>query len=685
MLFLQQKQILMMRKLALLIVACCAAVGLMAEEKTVASPSGELIVKVLCEQGRATYQVEFDGVSVVQPSALGLNTSIGDLTKGLSVAGARESKVVKSYEMSRTKASSSHFVANQLDVDFVNADGVKFSVTFLVDNHNIALRYSIPRQKDNNPKRAVVYSECTAFDFPQHTTTFLCPQIGPEKGWEHTKPSYEEDYEADAQMDKPSKYAHGYTFPCLFRIVDHSLPMYDYEPAYWVLVSETGVSSAYCGSHLSDYQKGIGYTVAYPDAGENGGYGTAFAAIPLPGNTPWRTITVGSTLEPIVETTIPYDVVEPMYEPTVDYRPGRYTWSWLLWQDKSVNYDDQVKFIDLAAAMGYEYCLVDNWWDEQIGRERMAQLSRYAQEKGVSLMLWYNSNGFANDAPQTPRQCMNTAIARDREMKWLQSIGVKGIKVDFFGGDKQETMRLYEDILSDANRYGLQVIFHGCTLPRGWERMYPNYVGSEAVLASENLFFTQEHCDSEGFELTMHPFVRNAVATMDWGGVIMNRRMAKDNNSRHYRRTGDVFEMATGITNQCSINCIAIQPNNLDELPQFELDFLKRIPTMWDDTQFIEGYPGRYVVMARRHGDTWYVAALNGTDKPITLLSLDLSPFFTSSDALTIYLDEAAKKSKKKAEPLLPVSSMKPLKPNGKGMVKVTLQPKGGMIICPQK
>ena len=272
-----------MRKLALLIVACCAAVGLMAEEKTVASPSGELIVKVLCEQGRATYQVEFDGVSVVQPSALGLNTSIGDLTKGLSVAGARESKVVKSYEMSRTKASSSHFVANQLDVDFVNADGVKFSVTFLVDNHNIALRYSIPRQKDNNPKRAVVYSECTAFDFPQHTTTFLCPQIGPEKGWEHTKPSYEEDYEADAQMDKPSKYAHGYTFPCLFRIVDHSLPMYDYEPAYWVLVSETGVSSAYCGSHLSDYQKGIGYTVAYPDAGENGGYGTAFAAIPPSG------------------------------------------------------------------------------------------------------------------------------------------------------------------------------------------------------------------------------------------------------------------------------------------------------------------------------------------------------------------------------------------------------------------
>ncbi|MBR1400011.1 MAG: glycoside hydrolase family 97 catalytic domain-containing protein [Prevotella sp.] len=672
-----------MKKYLLLMMAWFAFSGMMADSKRVVSPDGNLSVSIACEQGVATYQVEYDGAMVIHPSALGLKTSIGDLTKGLSITGVRESKMVKSYQMTRTKASNSHFVANQLDVDFVNGEGVEFSVTFLVDNHNIAFRYTVPRQKDDNPKRAVVYSEASAFNFPHDTETFLCPQIGPETGWEHTKPSYEEEYEADAKMNKASKYGRGYTFPCLFKVPDRSIPLWQsFVPYLWVLVSETGVSSAYCGSHLSDYQQDRGYTVAYPDEGENGGFGSPYAAIALPGNTPWRTITVGRTLNPIVETTISYDVVEPQYMATEQYRPGRYTWSWLLWQDKSVNYDDQVRFIDLASAMGYEYCLVDNWWDKQIGRERMAELSQYAQQKGVSLMLWYNSNGYANDAPQTPRQCMNTAIAREREMKWLKSIGVKGIKVDFFGGDKQETMRLYEDILSDANRYGLQVIFHGCTLPRGWERMYPNYVGSEAVLASENLFFTQDHCDKEGFELTMHPFVRNAVASMDWGGVIMNRRMSKDNASRHYRRTGDVFEMATGITNQCSINCIAIQPNNLDELPQFEIDFLKQIPTTWDETCFIDGYPGRYVVMARRNGDNWYVAALNGTNKPITLPSLDLSPFFTSSDALRIYLDEAAKKGKKAVDNLLPTPTMKPLKPNGKGMLRVTLQPMGGMIIC---
>lgn len=199
-------------------------------------------------------------------------------------------------------------------------------------------------------------------------------------------------------------------------------------------------------------------------------------------------------------------------------------------------------------------------------------------------MLWYNSNGTANEAPQTPRNCMNTVIARKKEMKWMKSIGVKGIKVDFFGGDKQHVMQLYEDILSDANDYGIQVIFHGCTLPRGWERMFPNYVSSEAVLASENTFFQEHHAKQEGFELTMHPFCRNTVAAMDWGGTIMNRYMSRDNKSRHRRYTSDVFEMAAAIVNQASIQCIAMYPNNLSELPQHEISFLRDVPTQWDET-----------------------------------------------------------------------------------------------------
>jgi hypothetical protein len=423
---------------------------------------------------------------------------------------------------------------------------------------------------------------------------------------------------------------------------------------------------------LSDYEAVNGYTIAFPNIGELNGLGSHCAGIPLPGSTPWRTITLGTTLKPIVETTIPYDVVDPLYEPSQDYKPGRYTWSWLLWGDESVNYEDQVKMIDLSAAMGYEYVLVDNWWDKQIGRDRIVELNRYANSKGVKLLLWYNSNGYANDAPQTPKHCMNTALARNREMAWLQKLGIAGIKVDFLGSDKQESLKLYEDILADANRYGLQVVFHGCTIPRGWERMYPNYVASEACLASENINFSEYHAKQEGFELTMHPFARNVIGSFDWGGIIMNRQISRDNKSRHRRYTTDIFEMATGIVLQTSVNCVAMYPNNLQDVPQFELDFLKQLPTTWDEIRFLDGYPTKYVVLARRTGNKWYVAGLNGTQQAKTLqLSL---PMF-AGQTVQCYIDQPGKKGM----PSTPV--LRSLKVDKKGVAKVTIQPMGGLIV----
>ena len=647
-----------MRKILSLTFLLASSVLCWADDVTLSSPSGNLQVMVSTSNGGMYYTAILNGQPVINSSALGLKTSLGDLTSGLTIKGTRTEAINNSYQMRGTKAASANYQANRLVIDCQNTEGMAMSIVFQVSDNNIAFHYELPRQKlkGKEYKRVLIFSEASGFRFPDGTTTFISPQIGPETGWEQTKPSYEEGYSADAPMTERSHYGHGYIFPALFHL-----------PTGWALVSETGVGSNYCGSHLSDFSPETGYTIAFPDKGENNGFGSEYAAIPLPGKTPWRTVTLGTTLKPIAETTISYDLTEPLYAPSMDYKPGRYTWSWLLWQDNSINYDDQVQFIDLAATMGFEYCLVDNWWDTQIGRERIAELSAYAQKKGVHLMLWYNSNGFANDAPQTPRDCMNTAIAREREMKWMQSIGIKGIKVDFFGGDKQETMRLYEDILSDANRYGLQVIFHGCTIPRGWERMYPNYVASEAVLASENLFFGEEATIREGFDLTLHPFCRNATASMDWGGIIMNKWMSRDNKSRHTRKTTDIFEMASGIIMQTSVQCVAMQPNNLQELPQFEMDFLRGLPTTWDETRYLDGYPGKYVVMARKHGNDWYVAGLNALKEPMTL-TLDLMDFgFTRPQ---YYIDN------KKGEPTLTT-----LKPDKKGRVKVTIQPNGGLIL----
>ena len=638
-------------RIAMAVFAVASVTMVSAEEYNVASPDGRIGVSISDDGGRLRYETCLDGVQMLQPSALGLLTSVGDFSKGLQIVGEESRSVNETYKMRNTKASHVYYCANELTLKVKNAAGQQFSVQFRVSNRDVAFRYLLERQgKDGDTKRTRVLRELSAFNPVGGTKTFLCPQIGPETGWEQTKPSYEERYLLDQEMNVRSQFGLGYTFPCLFRVPSSSNAQRSARPEgalskqsgerknnnYWMLISETGVTSQYCGSHLSDYTAGEGYSIAFPHEGENNATGSVEPSVTLPSATPWRTITMGSTLAPIVETTVAYDLVSPLYQPSIAYKGGRYTWSWLVWQDESINYDDQVQFIDLASKMGFEYTLVDNWWDERIGRDRIAELSRYAQERGVSLMLWYNSNGSENDAPQTPRDCMSTSIARHREMAWLRSIGVKGIKVDFFGGDKQQTMQLYEDILTDANLYGIQVIFHGCTLPRGWERMYPNFVASEAVLASENVFFNPYHAQNEGVELTLHPFIRNAVASMDWGGIIMNKYLSRDNKSRHRRATSDMFEIATAITNQSEVNCIAMQPNNLSELPAIELELLREMPTQWDETRFIDGYPGRYVVMARRHADRWYIAALNGTGEP---LSLDLSLPMLDGTAFTLYTD----------------------------------------------
>lgn len=646
-----------------------AAMPLSAAEKTIASPDGQLVVTVSDDGGHMTYSATLAGRQMLKPSRLGLKANIGDLSEGLAIKSAKDYTMDKSYDMANTKRAHIDFHANAADIAVETAKGLKMTVTFVVDNNNIAFRYTIPRQKDNNPKCAIVESEATSFLFPDSTTTFICPQITPMTGWERTKPSYEEEYKADAPMAEKSRYGVGYTFPCLFHVKGAAQDAKAQPAEGWALVSETGVDGQYCGSRLSDYDARTGYTVAYPQPGENNGFGSTSAAIMLPGSTPWRTITLGATLKPVVETTIQFDVVDPYYEPSISYKPGRYTWSWLIWQDNSANVSDQKLFIDLAAQYGYERVLVDGLWDEQAGRRGIEELAAYAKGKGVSLMLWYNSNGAENDAPQGPRGIMNNAIKRKAEMRWMKSIGVTGIKVDFFGGDKQETMRLYEDILSDANDNGIGVIFHGCTIPRGWERMYPNYVASEAALASENVYFSDYHAKREGFEMTMYPYTRNVVGSFDWGGVLMNDYMSKDNKSRHQRCTSRLFELATAITNQSSVNCVEVTPQSAPLLNDVENGFLKRIPTAWTETSFVDGYPGRYFVVARKDAQTgrWLAGGINGTGKPIAVaLSLPM----LAGKTVNLYYEG------KDRETL-----MKTVKIKKDGKVKASIPQMGGIIV----
>jgi hypothetical protein len=583
---------------------------------------------------------------------LGLVVQQRDLATQLHLKGISQRQVSDHYRLSNIKQSSVNYQATEAVCRFHAPAGDSLDVVFRVGERDVAYCYRLYPKGDQ--RMGLVNAEHSGFRFPSGTTTFLCPQAKPMGGFAATSPSYETNYTCDDTMGK-NGWGEGYTFPCLFRLGDRG----------WVLVSETGVGGNYCASRLIGHADSL-YTIGFPQPGEGNGMGSVSPGVPLPVQTPWRTLTLGTTLANIVETTVPFDLTAPRYAATQPYVYGKGTWSWIIGMDPSCNFDEQKRYIDFSAALGYQSVLVDALWDTQIGRENIERLAAYGREKGVALYLWYNSNGYWNDAPQSPRGIMSDPIKRKAEMRWMQQTGIRGIKVDFFGGDKQDMLQRYEQILSDANDYGLLCIFHGCTLPRGWERMYPNFVASEAVLASENLHFSQAMCDAEARNACLHPFIRNAVGSMDFGGSALNRHYSADNRSGNTRRTSDVFALATAVLFQSAVQHFALAPNNLTDAPAWAIDFMRQVPTTWDDVRYIDGYPGRYVILARRHGDQWYIAGINAEAKPLKrTLSL---PMIAPNTPITCYTDDAHLQGSVRTV-------------GQRGSIKVSIPQNGGVVI----
>lgn len=623
---------------------------------TIKSPSGSIVVTTtIGSEGNPMYSITLNDKPVIENAPIGLVTDFADLSNGLNETGVTTELLQKNYTQNKIKKSNINVNANVAKVTYSGDEDKKLEIEWHVADNGVAYRYRVPGQKEKASMR--VLEEKSSFAFPEGTTTFLTPQSDPMVGWKRTKPSYEEFYVVDSPMNQPSEFGHGYTFPALFKTPDN----------IWTLVTESGVDGYYCGSHLSDFEDGR-YTIAFPMPGENNGNGNTEPAVKVPGYTPWRVMAIGKTLAPIVETTLPWDLVEPLYETNRQARPAKGTWSWILWQDNSINYEDQKTYIDFAADLGFDNVLIDNWWDTNIGEEKMEELIKYAHSKGVNPVLWFSSSGHWNDIEQGPVNRMDRPIVRKKWMKWMQENGVDAIKVDFFGGDKQETIRLYEDIFSDAADHGIDVVVHGCTVPRGWERMYPNLVGAEAVLASENMIFSQDFCDKESLNATLHPFIRNAAAIMEYGGSFLNKRMSRSNNDGNIRRTSDSFELALAVLFQNPVQYFALAPNNLTDAPAVAIDFLKEVPTTWDDIRYIDGYPGKYAIIARRHGDTWYIGGISNLEEPVKL-DLNLSMFEKGDKVMLINDDKDG----------YPEKSELTIKNPAK--VTVTLNPSSGFVI----
>ncbi len=637
-----------------IITFCLFLIGLMTlqAENQFASPDGRITVTIGLNEGRPYYQVAHDGNALIETSALGLVTNIGDYTQGLEQKTFETSTVSDSYSLPNIKQSHVDYAATEARIQYVQDGKDVMTITFRVSNRDVAFRYTLLPKGET--RVCVVEREVSSFSLPEGTTTFLCPQVKPMGGFARTYPSYETPYSCDEPTGS-NGWGEGYTFPCLFKAKNG-----------WVLISETGTDGKYVGCRLVNEHDGT-YSIGFPQPGEMNGVGSITPALALPSHTPWRTLTIGP-LANIVETTVPFDLVEPKYKASQQYTYGKGSWSWIIGMDPSCNFDEQKRYIDFSAAMGWQTVLIDAFWDKQIGYERIAELARYAKTKDVALFLWYNSNGSWNDAPQTPIGKLDHPRIRREEMRWMHEVGIRGIKVDFFGGDKQPMMQLYEDILTDANDYGLMVIFHGCTLPRGWERMYPNYVASEAILASENLHFGQGACDAEARNGCIHPFVRNTVGSMDFGGSALNKFYGADNKRGTVRRTSDVYALATAVIFQSGVQHFALAPNNMTDAPAWAIDFMKQVPTTWDEVKFIDGYPGRYVILARRAGSKWFVTGINAQAEPLKM-TLTL-PMFDKGTPLTLYADDNELNG-----------SMKAIRQNKKQQVKITIPCNGGVVI----
>ena len=576
-------------------------------EYHILSPDGTIDVAVTIDAAGAHYRVFKNKQPVLENSQLGLMREDGDFSKNLAVISVTNSTSIREiYQLVTIKRKTNHYNANKRTLHLKNAQGKLMDLIFQVSDDGLAFRYLFPETSEDVKK---ITSEQTSFHFSTAAKAWMQPMSEAKSGWAKANPSYEEYYEKEIPVGTTSPIKAGWVYPALFKTGDN-----------WALITETfPVDGNYCGTRLQAEAPNGEYKIGFADPREVFPGGLALPAAHLPWYTPWRVIALGS-LKTIVESTLGTDVAKPSV--TIDdadfIKPGKASWSWVLEKDSKTTYGVQKDFIDYALDMNWQYCLIDALWDKQITYGRVKDLADYAKTKDIGLLLWYNSAGSWNETPQTPKDKLLTHESRVREFDLLQKMGIKGIKVDFFGGDGQSMMQYYIDILKDALDYGLLVNFHGTTLPRGLERTYPNLMTMEAIKGMEFATFEQKNLDEQPAHCTTIPFTRNVFDPMDYTPMVLYKVPKLE------RKTTSAFELALPVIFQSGITHMAETPEGMSHVPGYVKTFLQGVPDSWDDIKFIDGYPGKLTVLARRSGNKWYVAGINGENVPKTL-DLDLS------------------------------------------------------------
>jgi alpha-glucosidase len=619
----------------------------------VTSPNGRIEVHFsLDAEGRPKYGVRLEGREILLPSRLGLVREDADFTTGL--AKTRESgieRVTDEYELLTNKRRFNRYTANRRVIELRARNGEPLHIVFQVSDDGVAFRYLFPQTSEAVRK---IEHEVTSFVFPSGTLAWLQPMSAAKTGWKSVNPAYEELYEKEIPAGTPPSTGAGWAYPALFRCGEQ-----------WTLISECALPRNYCGSRLRSEWGSTEYTVSFPDRLEGMRGGPVNPESTLPWMTPWRFIVVG-TLKTLVESTLGIDLAD---KPAAGGKvaadaPGKAAWSWPLLGDDNTTYPVQRRFIDYAADMRWRYTLIDGLWDTQIGYDKLKELVDYARSKSVKVLVWYNSAGDWNMSPQTPRDKLLTHESRIREFDRLNGIGVAGLKVDFFGGDGQSVIAYYHDILEDAAAYGFLMNFHGATLPRGWQRTYPHLMTTEAVRGLEFVTFEQKNAEDEPSHAAMLPFTRNIFDPMDFTPMVLDRI------NRIERRTTSAFELALSVLFTSGIQHYAEIPEGMAKAPDYVREFLRHVPSVWEDVRFLAGFPGRYVVIARQGEGRWYAAGINAESAPMPV-TLSFEGMSVTTAATLITDGDGANLSFRKER--LAVDASKAL--------ALTMKPRGGFVM----
>ncbi|MGD0341680.1 MAG: glycoside hydrolase family 97 catalytic domain-containing protein [Bacteroidales bacterium] len=520
-----------------------------------------------------------DKISIAIPRIqLGLLRSDQDFSKELKFLKAgKPLQVNDQYTALHGKRSKCSNSANETVVSFENPGKAKLNLIIRAYNDGVAFRYEFPEKEGS----FIVKDELTAYDIPAGAKRWL------EKWNTANEGLYSTMNDDNVQED--------WCYPALFNLADDGC---------WYLVHEADVNRGYCGSKLSNVLDKSHYKITFPDSKDGNGLGESNPAITLPWKSPWRVVIIG-TLADIVESTLVEDVSPPSVIKNTDWiKPGLVSWNY--WSNNHGTKDFKVvcEFADLAAGMDWPYTLLDWEWDAMSNGGNLDDAVKYILSLGVKPLLWYNSSGPHTRVSATPRDRMFTHENRVEEFAKLKKMGVAGVKVDFFESEKQYIIKYYLDILDDATQYQMMVYFHGCLVPRGWDRTYPNLMTQEAVRGAEWYNNGPEFTTTAPEHNTILPFTRNVVGPMDYTPVTFT-----DSQNPHITSYG--HELALSVVFESGFQHMADRPSGYYDLPDAARSFLKEVPNAWDNTKLLDGYPGRDIIIARQKGDSWYIGGLN--------------------------------------------------------------------------